>query len=721
MELTTEQLAALARSGASNRELVSAMGRKLTPAEVALVDRVHVIARLQKATKAQAPDKAQSRFVDRGADRALVPKTCENPARKARYERDAARWLRYYLRESFPLPFSPIHLEIITSAIYQVAHGGNMVVICPRGFGKTAVLCGVMLLSVLTGKLRFPAIITATGPDSKKILKLVLNWLCYNERLMADYPEWVQPFNAARGSSQRIASATWSTTGQVTGAGVQLGDGCVTLPDGLGFFGCRSITGAVKGLFSVAPDGAIIRPDLALLDDPQTRESATSATQTLTRIDTIDGDVAGMAGPNRAMSIFMANTFVCNGDLADHYAQDENYEHKTFSLIDGMPARDSDQMALWEEYNEARLEGNAKKDKGMAARKFYRVNREALTTGWTVAWRHCVKKERNEVDAEHNAINEYFMLGRAAFMAEKQGTPESSVSASLYEITPGAVLGNLNGLNQREAHPAGQYLTIGIDVNWDHWGLSWVVLHSQTDMGGHAIDYGVYTGGGAALWEKGMAVTPEEAIYQGILALVKQLVLRYNDSHGIDCVTVDGNKWTTTIHRAVAQLNRTLPCRIIVNRGRSWKHYKKPTRAHGFIRGRDECHRESGKHGAEIVFNSSCWHMRQQMAWLQAPGAKASLSLWGADPVPHRLFATHVCAEKLMAMVEHPDTGITEYVWQHTVGEKNDIGDALVMAMVAANIEGADYGQAENDIEAEAAEGGTKEPAIVFVHSRRKR
>lgn len=723
MELTPAQLAALARTGATDREMSAAAGRKLTAEEQQAVDRARLIARLQGATtsnKAQKAD-AQRKSDDRRADRALVRLQCENPKRRSRYERTPWKWLRHYMVESFPLPFSKIHHDIIDSGMYQINHGGNMVVICPRGFGKTAILCGVMFLSVLRGQLRFPAIVTATGPDSKKILKLVLNWLCYNPRLLADYPEFVQPFNAARGSSQRIASATWADTHQVTGASVQRMDGFVSLPDGLGFFGCRSITGAIKGLFAVAPDGAIVRPDMAFLDDPQTRESANSATQTTTRIETIDGDVAGMAGPAKAMSIFMANTFINNSDMAAHYTQDPNYEHKVFSLVDNMPEKDSDQLKLWEEYNEVRLDGNGKKDAGKAARRFFNRNRKALCDGWAPAWRQAVKPERNEVDAWHSAINEYCILGRGPFLAEKQGTPETGVDASLYEITPSIVLSSLNGLQHREPHPDGQYLTIGIDVNWDHWGLSWVVLHTQTDMGGHVIDSGVYTGPGGALWDKTMEITPEEAIRQGIGALTRQLVTRYNDTIGIDCVSVDGNKWTTTVHRAVAQLNRTLPCKISVNRGNSWKHYKKPSLVKGFIRGRDECHREKGRYGKQAVFNSSCWHMRMQMAWLQAPGAKASLALWGNAAPPHRTLASHVCAETLKGMVEHADTGITEYAWQHTVGEHNDLGDAIVMAMVAANIEGADYDDRTQDTETEKTEKTEKAPAIIHIPAKRRR
>lgn len=640
---------------------------------------------------------------NRAGHRAITLRQCADPKRRIRYESKPANWLRHYLGAAFPLPFSPIHHGIIESGLYNIENGGNMIAVCPRGYGKTTVLCGLMFYAVVTQRLLFPAIIPATGPDAKKILKALQTWLCYVEPLAADYPEYTQVFNYSRGSSQRLASTTYEHTGDVTGASIQLQDGVITLPAGLGFYGCRTITGAIRGLFATSTTGAIVRPDFALLDDPQTRESANSETQTQTRVETIDGDVAGMAGPNKALPVFQASTFINTHDLTTHYAQHDNYEHQVFSLVDGLPSADSEQMKEWEKYNDVRLEGNAKKDRGKSARKYFREHRKALCDGWTVAWKHCVKPERNEVDAYHNALNEYFILGRASFMAEKQGTPEIVEDTALYDLTPSKVLSCLNGLERRTKHPEGRYVTVGIDVNWRNWGLSWALLHTQTDMGGHIMDWGVYPGGGRALWQDGDTVTPEEAMYSGVLDLVRQLRDRLG-SLEINAVGVDVGYAASTVYRAVAQANRESPFLVVAMKGFPANKYRRPAAANLLLKKGDECHKQIGNLGTVCGFNSHAWHFRMQTAFLKAPGSSASLALWGLDPVPHRTLAQHVCAEKLAGMKENPATGQVEYNWTYRP-ERNDLGDAVVMAMVAANLEGARY----DDRHAKAQAGETSE------------
>ena len=51
-------------------------------------------------------------------------------------------------------------------------------------------------------------------------------------------------------------------------------------------------------------DGTVIRPEVVVFDDPQTRDSAESKLQTQARLAIIEGDVLGMAGPGQSISRF---------------------------------------------------------------------------------------------------------------------------------------------------------------------------------------------------------------------------------------------------------------------------------------------------------------------------------------------------------------------------------------------------------------------------------
>ena len=62
----------------------------------------------------------------------------------------------WYFPEVYTLPFGPPHFQIIESAEYAIEHGTSTAVAAPRSTGKTAVLWGVNIKAVVTGKKHFP-------------------------------------------------------------------------------------------------------------------------------------------------------------------------------------------------------------------------------------------------------------------------------------------------------------------------------------------------------------------------------------------------------------------------------------------------------------------------------------------------------------------------------------------------------------------------------------
>lgn len=85
--------------------------------------------------------------------------------------------------------------------------------------------------------------------------------------------------------------------------------------------------GIVRGLTCVDANGQTIRPDLVLADDPQDRESARSTTQTSERLQIINGDLAGLAGPDQSIAMLATVTIIERGDLADQLLDPASIPH----------------------------------------------------------------------------------------------------------------------------------------------------------------------------------------------------------------------------------------------------------------------------------------------------------------------------------------------------------------------------------------------------------
>jgi hypothetical protein len=78
-----------------------------------------------------------------------------------------------------------------------------------------------------------------------------------------------------------------------------------------------SLDSNIRGQVHTTIAGKMIRPDLVLVDDPQTRESAKSAEQTTQRLATLNGDVLGLSGPGKKISGLLTCTKIYAEDLAD--------------------------------------------------------------------------------------------------------------------------------------------------------------------------------------------------------------------------------------------------------------------------------------------------------------------------------------------------------------------------------------------------------------------
>jgi hypothetical protein len=230
-----------------------------------------------------------------------------------------AFFLKTYFPKAFPLPWSEDHLEIIAKVEQAVSSGHFFAQAMPRGSGKTSITIRAAIWAILCGYCRFVYVICADARKSQKALESIKIELECNDLLYEDFPEMIFPIRALERSPLRARGQTCRgelTMIQWTAEGIKL----PTIENALGSGSVVSvggITGAARGAQHTMADGSVIRPDLILIDDFQTRESAASPTQCEARLQTIVGDLAGMVGPGGDISILVTATVIYQDDAAD--------------------------------------------------------------------------------------------------------------------------------------------------------------------------------------------------------------------------------------------------------------------------------------------------------------------------------------------------------------------------------------------------------------------
>jgi hypothetical protein len=229
-----------------------------------------------------------------------------------------------------------------------------------------------------------------------------------------------------------------------------------------------------------------VRPDLVLIDDPQTDESAASPTQTDARESVIDGAVLGLAGPKKKIAALMTCTIIRPGDLAarflDHNRHPE-WQGQRSAMVYSWPTNED----LWRRYVEIRGESLRQGRNGDEATAFYRDHREAMDKGAVVSWPQ--RFNEDELSALQHAWN-LRMQDESAFFAEYQNEPLLPETAGLAVLSAEAIAARCNGISQGTAPVKVEHITGAIDLHDDL--LFWLVIGWARDYTGFLLAYGAY-------------------------------------------------------------------------------------------------------------------------------------------------------------------------------------------------------------------------------------
>ena len=585
-----------------------------------------------------------------------------DPRRKAAAGRSLRTFAETYQPAVYYMPWSPAHLRAIDRLEQATKSGGLFAFAMPRGDGKSSLTETAALWALGYGYCRYVTIIGATGPRGADLLESIKTELETNERLAADFPEIVHPI----ASLERIANR----------AGGQLCDGrptriawteskivLPTIPgskaSGAILTACGLNSEGIRGQRHKLADGRAIRPDLAILDDPQTRDSASSSLQTGRREELIAGDVLGMAGPGRKIAAVMPCTVIRAGDLADRLL-DRNahpdWQGERTRMVNAWPTDEK----RWARYAEIRAE--ALRDTGdiAAATAFYAANREAMDAGADVSWPE--RKERDDLSAIQHAWNLRLKLGDPTFDAEYQNEPPTAADTQA-ALTADDILGQTNGYKAGAVPAAVQYLTCHIDVHDKI--LYYAVAAWETDFTGYLIEYGTYPDQHRAFFtlrdarigmkHKAPGTGREGAILAGLKTLTGTLIAQtWTREDGaalhLDRILIDAGYEANLVAAA---------CREYDHPGLS------PSRGVGITAARKpmaEYRKRPGDHVGDhwripsvrgtrqvrsIHIDTNHWKSFLQARLGTAPGDRGSLTLYGTAKArdKHRLIAEHLTAE----------------------------------------------------------------------------
>lgn len=646
-----------------------------------------------------------------GRDIGELPPIADSKRRES-CKKNLKKFCLTYFKQRFYLGFSADHLKAIAKITLAVLTGGLFALAMPRGSGKTTIMEIACIWALLYGHRKFLVLVGASETAALELLESIKTELECNELLQADFPEALYPVKVLDGIVNRAngqlyqgerTRITWATNEVImpTIAG-SASSGAVIRVAG--------ITGRVRGMKHTLASGESIRPDLVLVDDPQTDESAASLEQNRKRLKILSGAILGLAGPGRKISGFMPCTVIQKDDMADKILDSQKYpawQGERCKLCYAMPTN----KKLWEQYEVIRANSLRETGNIEAATEFYRQNRAAMDEGCLPAWEE--RFEPGEISAVQNIMNLKFQ-DEESFDAEYQNEPKSEED-NPDRITETVLTGRLNGLERSVVPLACDRLTMFVDVQKS--ALFYVVCAWNENFTGAVIEYDTspkqnmpfYTLNTLrkTIQAKRPGMGLEAQLYAELEELTAAMLQReFKREDGtplrIERCVIDAN-WgdsTEIVYQFCRQSEFSallMPShgRGIPASGRAINDYRKSAGdrfGHNWYIPRGQ-----GKRALRhLIYDTNYWKSFLTNRLNQPHGETSSLSIYGSRKTNHDVFFSQLKAEY---KIRTEARGRVVDEWKCRPNRDNHFFDCLTGNAVAANMIGARIPEAEQSKE----------------------
>lgn len=630
-----------------------------------------------------------------------------DPARRQACAGDLAAFARQYYADACSWPLSADHVRLLARIQTVIQEGGRLVNAVFRGAGKTTLAECATLWALLYGRRRYVAVFSADRRAAEKFLQSLKLSLELNERLAEDFPEAVLPVRALEGKPQRCASQThqgrlthieWRSDRIVLAAipGAPCAGAIVT---------CHGLLSGHRGMRHRAPDGRILRPDLVILDDPQTDASARSPLQTENRLRVIERAILRAGGHGSTQAVVLNGTVIAPGDLVDRLLERKGrWQAERVPMLKSMSEAHE---RLWlGEYARLRADYDPDDPAGQAAAwaratEFYRQHREEMDRGAVATWPDCYDRA-HEISAVQHAYNILIDDGPDVFAAECQCRPLRPDPGQL-EVAQSELVRRISGHARGEVPTGCEYLTAYVDVH-DRL-LYWAVWGFTRQLGGQLVDYGTEPEQGEEMFVLATAQRTlgrkyrggrEAAISAGLIELLSRLLERcFRRSDGIELqvhkVLVDAGYLREAVFGVVRRLRQGDRVMAAVGHGiragdrpmADWQ--RKPGEQPGWHWRIEPARSARGLRVVRIDTNYWKTLLRDRLAL--PVGDPAAAVFFGQAGTEHRLLAEHLTAEY---PTETEGRGRKVIEWRHGPDRRdNHWLDCSVGCFVAASMLGA--------------------------------
>lgn len=605
------------------------------------------------------------------------------------------KWAKRYLPKIFYRPWAPFQIEAIDAMVKQLKKG-QLALGWPRGYGKTTLCLAFIAWCIFCGFIRSVVLIEATkglASDSISNFKRIFGY----KKLCEDFPEVCYPikclgsWNKAKADGQHIGGVYtrigWGSEEIIfpTVEGSKASGAKVVI---------RAPEAAFRGLLEMTSDeeGEANRPDMILINDPQTDEIAKNAERVNKLWATISQGIKGLRG-DRGMSIFSTVTIIEHGDVAYKMLdREENpfWHGRKISAVLSMP----NQMELWKQYGELAKQSHRKYEDNRLADQFYLDNRKLMDDGCKVAW--------EDFDMGFHSAIQYCMHMHEEdpkfFWSELQNDPQSMESDDVRVLSAGELQQKLSGVLRGVVPNDAAELTGFVDVQGDV--AFWMTVAWNETGGGTIFDYGTYPEQDRDIFDlKTLSATfrdvsghvdVESALSDGVRNIAAELLLRKwkrQDAGevGLDFVGIDESHCTRQIREAVMLASRQTNRSAIL-----------PVQGVGITATALPMAEFKLKDGEVIepvdfrwIINQApdgTWHVRNDVnlwkSFVQSrlqldPSVAHSITLPGFEPRFVELLSQHLSSE---SRTKGFGRGRWKDIWSCLPGRRNDWWDCLVGA-----------------------------------------
>ena len=653
---------------------------------------------------------SQAEQVKAGRELGPMPKPVD-PKRRESCRPDVQKFAHTYFPNLFRLKSSPSHERVWQQIQAAVLEGGLFAMAMPRASGKTTMCIVAIIWATVYSHRRFSVLVGSTQGKAEKLMKILKRFLSLPGGAFADdFPEVVIPCAELENKGNRCngqlcggeqTRIEWNAD-QVVLPTVRDTDGTTSECSG-SIIATAGLLGEIRGMLYVDSDGNLIRPTFVLLDDPQTKKSASSVTETTFRMEVVDEDVLGLVGPDQTLAVVMPCTVICPDDLADQLLDPErnpDWQSERIPMLLSLP--DKSALDLWDEYRELLIEARQTRSY-KRANKFYQSNRKAMEAGCEHYWPHRIPEGYKGISAIQFAMD--WMLTRPkSFWSECQQNPLGDADPDADLLTVEEIVHKQHGTPEGVAPNESQVVTAFVDVQ-HHLLYYCVIAWNPKRFTGYVLEYGAwpqqktrnfqYAHARRKLTDhyrgqRGARLGLENLIRLGVTDLLDYLLHKdFNTAAGVvlrvQRLAVDCSDQSDHLRDIIAEYNSPL---VLAAFGRDKPLTGKPERTDkSGDRWRSRINPKFKLR--QLTYQPNHWKRFFHARLSTDFGEPGSVSLFQDDAYRHQTFAENLRAEKRSIFnVEGPDGIEEQHRFTCPPGIDNHWFDCAVGATVLAAHEG---------------------------------